>query len=102
MLPPGVWELGVELYDPVWRGRGIGSEAVALLTGYLFSARGAGRIQATTDVENGAMRGLLRALGFAEEGVLQGFMPGGDSVRHDYVMAAVTAERWTALPATRP
>lgn len=98
MLPPGVWELGIELYASASRGKGIGTEAVTLITGHLFSALGAGRVQATTDVANESMRGVLRKLGFAEEGVLRSFMPDGDpdGPRHDYVLAAVTAEEWTA------
>lgn len=96
MLPPGVWEFGVELYGPSRRGQGIGSEAVALLTQYLFTERGAGRVQATTDVANAPMRAVLAKLGFQEEGVLRGFMPdeAPDGPRHDYVLSAVTAAEW--------
>ena len=96
MLPPGVWELGIELYGNGNRGKGVGTEAVALITTQLFEALAAGRVQATTDVANAPMRAVLRRLGFVEEGVLRGFMPGGDgeSERHDYVVAAVTAGDW--------
>lgn len=111
MVPPGVYELGIELYGAERRGRGIGTEAVALITSHLFADRAAGRVQATTDVTNAAMRAVLRKLGFTEEGVLRGFMPDADPAgpRHDYVMAAVTAQDWAArraqarrIPATRP
>lgn len=97
MLPPGVWELGIELYGDELRGRGIGTEATALLTSHLFRDRAAGRVQATTDVTNEAMRGVLRRLGFTEEGVLRAFMPAGSdpgAARHDYLMIAVTAGDW--------
>ncbi len=106
MLPPGVYELGIELYDPASRGKGIGSEAVTLLTAHLFARLGAGRVQATTDVTNAPMRAVLARLGFREEGVLRDFMPSRDDpagARNDYVLAAVTAADWAGLRgATRP
>lgn len=102
-LPPGVWELGIELYGTAHRGRGFGSEAVALITEHLFTVEGAGRVQASTDVANAPMRAVLRKLGFVEEGVLRGFMPAADpdAVRHDYVMVGVTRDEWAASTASR-
>ena len=47
-LPPGVCELGIELVAAV-RGRGVGTEAVGLLAGYLLG-HGYPRVQASTDV----------------------------------------------------
>src|SRR6266542_1934683 len=44
-LPPGAVELGIVIHDPADRGRGIGSEAVALLTGWLFRSGEAERAQ---------------------------------------------------------
>src|SRR5437870_12906494 len=44
-LPPGAGELGVVIHAPADRGRGIGSEAVAHLTGWPFRGRGAERGQ---------------------------------------------------------
>src|SRR6185503_6200995 len=46
-LPPGVWELGIELWDAADRGRGIGRETVALLSSHLFAREDAIRVQAT-------------------------------------------------------
>ncbi len=86
--PPGVCELGIELV-PEARGRGIGTEAVALLSGHLLE-HGYPRVQASTDVENVAMRRALERAGFAFEGVMRGFMPEGDA-RVDYALYAVTA-----------
>ena len=106
MLPPGVYELGIELYDATSRGKGIGIEAVALLTTHLFAELGAGRVQATTDVTNAPMRAVLARLGFHEEGVLRDFMPSRNDAtgaRNDYVLAAVTAADWAGpRGATRP
>ena len=90
-MPPGVWEIGIDLWEETDRGRGIGREAVKLLVGYLFAREGAHRVQATTDVENAAMRSVLERCGFAFEGVLYGFMPIADGPARDYAMYAITA-----------
>ncbi len=102
-LPPGVWELGIELYGTACRGQGIGTEAVALITEQLFTVEGAGRVQASTDIVNAPMRAVLRRLGFVEEGVLRGFMPdtAPNGPRHDYVMVGVTQDEWAASRAAR-
>jgi RimJ/RimL family protein N-acetyltransferase len=89
-MPPGVWELGIELWDEADRGRGYGREACGLLTSHLFEAEGAIRVQATTDLDNAAMRRTLETLGFAYEGVLRGFMPQPEGDPRDYVMFAMT------------
>jgi len=89
-MPPGVWELGIELWDEADRGRGYGREACALLASHLFEAEGAIRVQATTDVDNAAMRRTFETIGFAYEGVLRGFMPQPESEPRDYAMYAVT------------
>lgn len=104
MMPPGTYELGIELYAAERRGRGVGTEAVALITTHLFATLGAGRVQATTDVANAAMRAVLARLGFVEEGVLRGFMPDNEEggPRHDYVMAGVTAAEWAARQPKQP
>jgi aminoglycoside 6'-N-acetyltransferase len=89
-MPPGVWEIGIDLWDPTDRGRGLGSEAVRLLTRHLLELEGAHRVQATTDVENEAMRRSLEKCGFAFEGIMRSFMPVGDGPPRDYAMYAVT------------
>jgi len=88
-MPPGVFELGVALFDEADRGHGVGTRAVALMTERLFADGEAHRVQATTDVGNAAMRGSLERLGFTMEGVLRGFMPSKDGPR-DYAMYALT------------
>ena len=95
-IPPGVWELGIELWDPADRGRGIGRETVALLSSYLFDSEGAIRVQATTDVDNVSMRRVLEVLGFDFEGVLHGFMPDAAGPARDYAMYGVTRGAWKA------
>ncbi|HEX5949384.1 MAG TPA: GNAT family protein [Actinomycetota bacterium] len=91
-LPPGVWEVGIDLWDPTDRGRGIGSEAVTLLVSHLFAQESAHRVQATTDVDNAAMRRSLAKCGFRFEGVLRGFMPVADGPPRDYAMYAMTTD----------
>jgi RimJ/RimL family protein N-acetyltransferase len=91
-MPPGVWELGIELWDAADRSRGYGSEAFALLTAHLFEAEAAIRVQATTDVDNVAMRRTLESLGFVYEGVLRGFMPQAENDPRDYAMYAMTRQ----------
>ena len=58
----GVWEIGLELWDDGDRGRGLGRETVELLTSHLFADEEAIRVQATTDVDNAAMRRVLERL----------------------------------------
>jgi len=89
-MPQGVWEIGIEIHDEHDRGRGIGREAVALLTAHLFDEQGAHRVQATTDVENAAMRRVLEVLGFTDEEGVRGFMPMRDGPPRDYEMYAMT------------
>lgn len=88
-MPPGVWELGIELWDEVDRGRGYGREVCALFARHLFEAEGAIRVQASTDVDNAAMRRALEAVGFSYEGVLRGFMPQPEGEPRDYAMYAM-------------
>jgi RimJ/RimL family protein N-acetyltransferase len=85
--PPGVCELGIELFDDV-RGRGVGTEAVRLIAEWLLE-NDYPRVQATTDVRNAPMRRVLEKLGFEQEGVLRAYMPDGDG-RADYVLYAIT------------
>jgi RimJ/RimL family protein N-acetyltransferase len=94
-MPPGVWEIGIELWETPDRGRGLGREAVALLTSHLFEGEDAHRVQASTDVHNAAMRRVLEVLGFTDEGTLRGFMRNGDGPPRDYEMYAVTRDDWT-------
>jgi RimJ/RimL family protein N-acetyltransferase len=96
IAPPGVFEIGIELYDAADRGQGYGGVAVARLIELLFREHRAGRVQASTSLDNVAMRRLLERLGFTEEGVLRGFWPRGDGSREDYVLYALTRADWEA------
>ncbi len=91
-FPPGVFMIGITL-EPERRGRGVGREAVALLTSYLFEHEGAERVETPTDVENVPMRTVNERLGFVMEGVLRSFMPTAEE-RRDHCMYAMTRDDW--------
>ena len=90
-LPPGVFEIGIEVFDPDARGTGIGRRALALFVGHLFEQEHAHRVQLTTDVDNAAMRRVAEHLGFGLEGTLRGFMPTQSEPR-DYLMYGMTRD----------
>jgi RimJ/RimL family protein N-acetyltransferase len=90
-LPPGVFELGIDLFEEADRGRGLGRTALIQLLTRLFEHEGAHRVQLTTDVDNKAMRVVSERLGFRLEGVMRSFMPSVDGP-HDYAMYAITKE----------
>jgi len=92
-LPPGVWEVGLDLWDEADRSKGFGTDAVTVATSHLFAREDAIRVQASTDIENAAMRRVLEKCGFTHEGVLRGFMPSEDGPR-DHAMYAMTWKDW--------
>jgi RimJ/RimL family protein N-acetyltransferase len=92
-MPPGVYELGIELYDDGDRGRGLGTEALGLAVAHLFAREDALRVQASTGLDNAAMRRSLEKSGFTFEGILRGFMPAADGPR-DYALYAMTRKDW--------
>ena len=86
------WNIGVTLLEE-WRGRGIGGRAQQLLADYLLDVTPAARIEASTDVDNGAEQRALEHAGFTREGVLRSaqFRDGG---WHDLVVySRVRADR---------
>jgi RimJ/RimL family protein N-acetyltransferase len=101
-LPRGVFEIGIEIFDPQARGSGIGRRALAQFLTLLFDEERAHRVQLTTDVDNVAMQRVAERLGFAFEGTLRGFMPSRAGPR-DYRMYGITRDdferergRWTS------
>jgi RimJ/RimL family protein N-acetyltransferase len=100
-LPPDVYEMGIDIMDPVARGHGYGREAVSLLTRRLFEGDGAVRVQAITAASNEPMCRLLDGLGFVREGTMRRFDEGANG-REDAVLFAlidddygVVAPTWT-------
>jgi RimJ/RimL family protein N-acetyltransferase len=88
-MPRGVFEIGIEIF-PEARGLGYGRDAVEQMMRLLFRTHGAHRVQASTWVENAAMRRVLERLGWRFEGVLREFMPDAEGGLHDYAMYAIT------------
>lgn len=97
-MPPGVFELGVELYEQGDRGRGFGSETIALFTSYLFEDHGAERVCGSTSIDNLPMRRVFESCGFVFEGIMRAFMP-ADEGRDDYALYAITKPEWSVLRA---
>jgi len=89
------------LLVPAARGRGYGSEAVLLITDYLFLHKDIGRIQAETHPANAASQRVLEKAGFSREGILRRtFFSRG--VWRDTAMYSLLREEWGAprvLPA---
>lgn len=98
-MPPGVFELGVEIFDEADRGRGVGAAAVVEVARYLFDEQDAIRVQLSTDVGNLAMRRVAERLGFGAEGVLRGYMPTAEGPR-DYVMFGLTKDDYEDVKTT--
>jgi RimJ/RimL family protein N-acetyltransferase len=76
-LGGGVFELGIELIEEA-RGAGAGTAAVELLTEHLLRDGGAVRVQASTALDNAAMRRVLEKAAFAFEGELPAHWRGRD------------------------
>jgi len=66
------YEIGYRIYRPNDRGKGYTTEAVALLTDYLFASKPIRRIQAATLPANMASRRVLEKCGFSLEGIMRG------------------------------
>ena len=66
------WELSYQLYDDRFAGRGYTTEAVQLLTDYLFATKHPSRIQLVIVPENAASRRIAEKCGFTQEGTARG------------------------------
>jgi RimJ/RimL family protein N-acetyltransferase len=60
-----VFERGIELYEEVTRGKGLGGEAFGLVVSYLFAHRSATRVEVSTAADNTRMRRILETHGFS-------------------------------------
>jgi RimJ/RimL family protein N-acetyltransferase len=92
-MPTGVYEIGITLFGGE-RGKGYGRVAVEQFVDLLFRDHGAGRVQASTALDNAAMRRVFEVLGWTEEGVLREFWPADDGARTDYALYAITRSDW--------
>jgi aminoglycoside 6'-N-acetyltransferase len=89
---PGVFGIGVVVYEPADRGRGAGVDAVRAMTRHLFDEEGARRVEGGTTPDNDAMRRIFSSLGFVEEGTLRRFLPTVDGSGADCVMYGMTRD----------
>ena len=85
--------MGIVLFDPAARGVGIGSEALALWTTYLFAHTTDRRLDFATYSGNEAMCGVGRRLGFVEEARFRKARP-WQGVDHDGLVFGVLREEW--------
>jgi RimJ/RimL family protein N-acetyltransferase len=86
---PGLFFLSIGLFAPEDRGRGLGTEAVRLLCGWLFRSAGADRVESSTAVSNAPMRRVFDKVGFAFVRVYRRWDV-------DWAHYAVSRETWTA------
>jgi RimJ/RimL family protein N-acetyltransferase len=61
--------LAIGIFDPAWRGKGLGTEATRLLLGYAFGELGLHRVELRVLEYNAAGRRAYAKAGFTEEGL---------------------------------
>jgi RimJ/RimL family protein N-acetyltransferase len=93
--------MGVTVYDPAVRGRGIGRTALALWTTFLFASTPWVRLDFATWSGNEAMLGVGKALGFVEEARFRQARV-VDGVRHDSVVMGVLRGEWQEQTGRQP
>ena len=91
-LPPGTFEIGIGLRAAA-RGRGYGTEALTLLTGWLFSDAGAQVVRAETDPANVAMRTVFERCGWQPAGTLT-------ELGREWLVYRITRPQWQARAAS--
>lgn len=70
VLPNRWMEIGYHLM-PAERGKGYGTEAVQIITDYLFLSKPVERVQAITDTRNKPSQRVLEKAGFKREGTVR-------------------------------
>ena len=85
-------EIGYELHPDYWR-QGIAAEAIREVLQYSFEELDLFRMGAVTYPANEASSGLLKKLGFKEEGQLRAYLyQGGQS--HDALVFSLLKDEW--------
>ena len=90
-FPPGVFELGIVIWQPRHRRHGYGGEAVEVLARWLLEDQGAARVQLSTAATNTGMRRAAERVGFRLEAELRRWLPSPDGGRDDWTLYAVTS-----------
>lgn len=85
-------ELGL-IVDPDERKNGYGSEAIMILTDYLFDYRGLYKVHAQTSASNKGAVALLESLGFHRDGVLRSHYFFNKEFHDGYVYSLLLADR---------
>jgi RimJ/RimL family protein N-acetyltransferase len=80
--------------DRAARGKGLGREAVGLLTSHLFRSTSVERVGATCDVENVPSAKLVEGLGFRREGTVRAAFY-HHARWHDVYLYGVTRDEWS-------
>lgn len=86
-------EIGIAV-SPEHRNKGYGSEAVGLITDYLFLSRDTNRVQSVADSDNLASVRIFEKAGFAREGVLRGALWNREGKWADGVMLSQVRSGW--------
>ena len=87
-------EIGYELHPEFWR-KGLAKEAVLEVIRYAFEELGLHRMGAVTYPANETSSGMLKGIGFKEEGTLRGYLyQRGES--HDALIFSLLAPEWRA------
>lgn len=86
------WELRIIIHDPSALGKGIGTEATALLTDYAFNRLNAHRVWLGVNVENEAAVKCYRKVGYREEGRLRDEIYSHGSYRDVFRMSILEHE----------
>jgi ribosomal-protein-alanine N-acetyltransferase len=79
---------------PEHRDKGYGTEAVQLLTDYLFLTRDIPRIQAVIDRKNRASQSVLEKTGFKKEGVLRSALWNAAGKWTDGCIYSILKDEW--------
>jgi RimJ/RimL family protein N-acetyltransferase len=97
-------EVHIRLHTP-YRGRGIGAQAIAWLTDYLFrNYPEKHRVEGWTRVDNAAMRRVFRRCGYVKEAHLRADFPVGDGTFKDKIGYGILRSDWrdgTRTPVAR-
>ncbi|WP_030724896.1 GNAT family N-acetyltransferase [Streptomyces sp. NRRL S-237] len=89
--------------DSAHRGRGLGGQALAWLTGYLFTEfPDLRRIEGTTRQDNRAMRRTFLSNGYVKEAHYRDAWPGTQGHVHDAVGYAILRRDWLSGATTLP
>ena len=89
-------EIGYWIQAPM-RGKGIGTIAAKMITGYGFETMGFKRIEAAVDLDNHASQKLLVSAGYMTEGVLRQRVTRSNGEQIDMVELSALADEWQGL-----